>query len=205
MTWLLPSVRRGLRQAFLLAALMVSALACYLLVLNWRGRAAKVATLTYWDEQIPFSPCWVWVYLLPYLVGPAVAASLRSTTFTWFIRRGLLALAISLGIFLAYPTHTVRPPVAELGDGVSARLYQRMVAIDDPPANAAPSLHVSLTCLLAWAMARDFPRWSAVCLAAAALVWLATLLTWQHHLIDVATGLLLAGVLAWPWRGSSRT
>ena len=42
-----------------------------------------------------------------------------------------------------------------LDGGLTATLYQRMAAIDQPPANAAPSLHVSLTCLMAWAVVRD--------------------------------------------------
>jgi membrane-associated phospholipid phosphatase len=89
-----------------------------------------------------------------------------------------------------------------------------MVTIDEPPANAAPSLHVSLTCLLALALVRDFPRWWPVSCAGVVLVWLATLLTRQHHLVDVLTGALLAVgvVFAWPandrvtrWQGDKVT
>ena len=72
-----------------------------------------------------------------------------------------------------------------------------MIAVDEPPANAAPSLHISLSTLLGLALGRDFPRWRPAIFAAVTLVWLATLLTWQHHVIDVATGALLAGLLAW--------
>src|SRR5262249_26783443 len=100
-----------------------------------------------------------------------------------------------------------RPRVhTELADGLTAQLYRNMVAIDEPPANAAPSLHVSLTCLLAWAFLRDFPRWWLLIWGAVLLVWLATLFTRQHHIIDVATGALSGTVFALPLPGrKSRT
>jgi hypothetical protein len=172
-------------------AIMGLSLGCYLAVLRWRGPAAAISTQTAWDRLIPFQPTWLYVYLLPYLVGPPLLGLLRRATFAWFIRRGLLILGISLAIFAVLPTRTVRPTVEELGEGLTVEFYRDMVAVDDPPANAAPSLHISLTCLLALALLRDFPRWWPATLAGVGLVWLATLFTWQHHLLDVLTGALL--------------
>ena len=74
-----------------------------------------------------------------------------------------------------------------------------LIEIDEPPANAAPSLHVSLTFLLALALVRDFPRYWFLSLGGVALVWLATLFTRQHHLIDVASGAGLALLVAFTW------
>ena len=45
--------------------------ACYLVVLKWRGGDARVVTYMPWDEWIPFRPAWVWIYLIPYIIGPA--------------------------------------------------------------------------------------------------------------------------------------
>ena len=72
-----------------------------------------------------------------------------------------------------------------------------MIAIDGPAANAAPSLHVSLTCLLALAMIRDFPRWWPLWFAFVGAVWWSTLVTRQHHLVDVVTGTLLTWAVVW--------
>jgi membrane-associated phospholipid phosphatase len=163
----------------------------YLLVLQWRGAAAEVDTQTEWDRHIPFWPGWLYVYLFPYALAPLLLGVLPRPTFVWFIQRGLLILGVSLALFALFPTKTVRPRVDDLGDGWTARFYRAMIAVDDPPANAAPSLHVSLTCLLAVALLRDFPRWWPVTVVGVGLVWLATLLTWQHHLIDVVAGALL--------------
>jgi hypothetical protein len=191
---------RFVGQSLALGAIMMSSLGLYLLVLRWRGPAAAVETQTTWDRQIPFEPGWVWVYLIPYLIGPVIVGLLGRETFLWFVRRGLVLVFVSLVIFMIYPTRTVRPHLTEeQGDGLTGKLYRNMVAIDEPPANAAPSLHVSLTCLLALALIRDFPRWRVVTVVGVGLVWLATLLTWQHHLIDVGTGVLLGSFLALPW------
>jgi hypothetical protein len=191
------SLGRFVLQSLALAAIMMLSLSLYLTVLHWRGPAAAVNTQTEWDRRLPFSPVWVWVYLVPYLIGPPIVGLLSRDTFLWFVRRGLILVFVTLAVFVVYPTKTVRPPLPD-DDGPTTRLYRHMVAIDEPPANAAPSLHVSLTCLLAWALIRDFPRWWLVTVVGVGLVWLATLLTWQHHLIDVASGILLGSLVALP-------
>ena len=146
----------------------------------------------------------MYVYLAPYVIAPVILGVMPRATFTWFLQRALLILAGSLVIFAIVPTRTIRPPVDELDDGLTAKLYRGIVAIDQPPANAAPSLHVSLTCLLAIALAREFPRWRPVIGGIVALVWLATLFTWQHHLIDVATGALLGIAASIPFQHSKK-
>ncbi|MGE3803895.1 MAG: phosphatase PAP2 family protein [Gemmataceae bacterium] len=192
-------LRERVRQALILAAIMLASLGGYLTVERWRGHAPVFITKTRLDEHIPFQHEWVWIYLIPYLIGPIVVGLLSRDTFRWFIRRGLVVVIASLAFFVLIPTQVVRPTV-DVGDGLTAKMYRDMVAIDEPPANAAPSLHVSLTCLLAWAVRRDYPRWTLVAFGVAAVVWLSTLLTHQHHLIDVGTGVALASLAAWPWR-----
>ncbi|HZT79756.1 MAG TPA: phosphatase PAP2 family protein [Gemmataceae bacterium] len=193
------SLPRRLFQGVLGAGLMALSLGCYLAVLKWRGSDAVLSTQTAWDEAIPFWPAWLYVYLAPYAVGPVLFALLRPGTFAWLMTRGLLTVGISLVIFAALPTRTERPKLDGLGDGLTADCYRSMAGIDDPPGNAAPSLHVSLSCLLAFALCRDFPRWWPAAAAGIGLIWLATLFTWQHHLIDVGTGALLALAVALPW------
>src|SRR5947209_20243838 len=87
-----------LRQAVLLAGILLAALGLYLAVLWWRGPQAELVTWTPADEWLPFRPEWVWVYLCPYLVGPAVVGLLSRETFAWFIRRGLVVVLASLAV-----------------------------------------------------------------------------------------------------------
>ncbi len=150
---------RFVRQALGLAVVMMSSLGCYLIVLKWRGGDARFTTFLPWDAWIPFEPAWVWIYLLPYLIGPAALGIVRPSTFRWYVSRGLLVVGISLLIFILVPTQIApRSSAHGLKPGITAQVYQNMVAIDEPPANAAPSLHVSLTCLLGLALYRDFPK-----------------------------------------------
>jgi hypothetical protein len=186
------------RQAALLALIMLGSLGLYLSVLWWRGPEATLVTWLPLDEWIAFRPEWVWIYLLPYLIGPLAVGLLSPATFAWFVRRGLLLVLISLAIFVLLPTRTIRPDISDLGDSATTDLYRNMIALDGPAANAAPSLHVSLTCLLLWALCRDFPRGWPLTAGLIGLVWLSTLFTRQHHLLDVATGVLLASLLALP-------
>jgi membrane-associated phospholipid phosphatase len=192
------SIVRGLIQALLLAIIMFSSLACYLFVLKWRGHAASVVTWIPLDEWVPFWPSWVWVYLIPYAIGPILAGTLSSSTFWWFIRRGLIVMGLALLIFTLFPTQTdIRHRQQPIGTGLTAEVYESVIKIDDPPANAAPSLHVSLTCLMLLALFRDYPLWWPLWSGFIGLVWLSTLFTRQHHLIDVVTGVLLAVTVAW--------
>jgi hypothetical protein len=198
-----PALRRGIRQALILIVIMLTSLGCYLAVEWWRGPSASIITQTEWDRSIPFWPGWVWLYLFPYLIGPVVVGLLSPETFAWYVRRGIPLVATSLLIFILVPTRTVRPDATGIGDGITADLYRNIAAVDGPAANAAPSLHVSLTCLLAVALFIDFPRWRVVSLLGVSVVWLSTLLTHQHHLIDVVSGITLALVFSLPVRGTS--
>jgi membrane-associated phospholipid phosphatase len=194
------TLRRYIFQSSVLALVMVTALGGYLAVLNWRGKdGGQRITWTPWDEYFPFMPGWVWVYLIPYILGPAVVGLLTARTFWWYVQRGLATVFVTLLIFILLPTQTAPRPPHNLS-GPTGQLYQWMVEIDEPPANAAPSLHVSLTFLLGLAILKDFPRWWPVTVTAVLLVWLATLFTRQHHLLDVVTGagLALVVTLVWP-------
>jgi membrane-associated phospholipid phosphatase len=192
----------GITHLLFLSLFFGTAFGLYLTVLRLRGPAVAFHTRVAWDTAFPFTPWWVWIYLLPYVLGPLLTIVMSRTAFAWYIRRATMVVLVSLVIFAAVPTQTVRPlqddpaNVERLGAGWTADLYRWMVEVDDPPANAAPSLHVSLSCLLAWAMAYDFPRWWAATAAGAVVVWLSTLFTAQHHLIDVVTGVLLASLAA---------
>ena len=192
----------GRTHAVFLVVFFLACLSLYLTVLKVRGGgASSLSTWTEWDRTFPFTPAWVWVYLLPYAVGPLIAVALSRAAFVWYVQRAALVMLVSLIIFAVQPTHTVRPLLdkaneEKLHDDLTSRMYRQMVAVDEPPANAAPSLHVSLACLLAWALAYDRPRWALVAFGAALVVWLSTLFTAQHHIIDVASGVLLASLAA---------
>src|SRR5262249_13649192 len=139
-------LRRRLLQALVGTLIIVAGLASYLLILKWRGPAVVSYTRTEWDRLFPFQPSWLYFYFAPYGIAPLLLGLMRPDTFSWFLKRALIVLSISLLVFALIPTHTVRPPIDELGNGWTAQFYRAMIAINDPPPTAAPTM----TTLLAW-------------------------------------------------------
>jgi membrane-associated phospholipid phosphatase len=165
-------------------------------------RAHRVRVHLDMELDIPLVPVFVLVYLLQpavYLPAPFVLRSARE----------LQALALSLVVatavagvgFLLLPAELAYPS----GDtpGWSALFaFARRLAL---PYNLVPSLHVAMGCICLAAYATRAGVGGKALLAIwAAMICLSTLFTHQHHLLDVATGLVLAVVCKRfvydPWR-----
>ena len=142
------------------------------------------------DAGMPF---WPWM-VLPYLssglffVGAFFAVRSRDGLRV-LSQRLLLATALAALVFVLYPLQfsAQRPPVDA---ALPAALFQALALVDQPY-NQLPSLHVAY-CLLLWASLRRVPAslWARALLAAWLLLTaLATLFTYQHHLLDVVAGI----------------
>src|SRR5262249_29216548 len=83
------TLRGAVRQILLLTLIMLASLGGYLLVLWTRGPEARISTFLPLDDLVPFEPAWVWVYLIPYILGPLAFGLMRPTTFNWYVSRGL--------------------------------------------------------------------------------------------------------------------
>jgi len=119
-------------------------------------------------------------------------------------RRILTAEIVAVACFIAFPLQisSVKPAT----DGVFGFMFEVLVGFDKP-FNQAPSLHVALTVILFDLYARLLPRWALPVFAGwSLLVVVSTLTTFQHHFIDLPTGLLLGLLCLWLWpvRGSHR-
>jgi hypothetical protein len=154
---------------------------------GWRVRVHLDAELA-----IPLVP----VFLVPYL---SVNLLYLPAPFILRTRRELQALALSLAAvtavagvgFLMAPAEVAYPDV-DAGAWAGLLAVTRRMAL---PHNLVPSLHVAMSCVCVAAYAGKC-RWiGKACLGTwAAAIALSTLLTHQHHLLDVATGLALAVV-----------
>jgi hypothetical protein len=146
-----------------------------------------------WEEQIPF----ISVFVVPYMSSDLVfvfAFLLAQTR----IELRLLALRIlfivlfSVSVFVLFPLQfTFEKPIT----GDFSFLFRLLEA--DKPFNQLPSLHVSFAIVFWSCMKSHIPsKWIKVCLALwLGLVALSTLFVFQHHFVDLPTGLLV-GVLA---------
>lgn len=146
-----------------------------------------------WELQIPLVPIMIVPYMsidLFFVAAPFLCttrAELRTHS-----RRVILAIVLAGVCFVLMPLTTgferTLPP------GWTAPLFQLLHGFDQPH-NLFPSLHITLLTILTALHARH----TGGLLRIASIVWfglvgLSTLLTHQHHVVDVLGGLALAGI-----------
>ena len=143
------------------------------------------------ELAIPLVPAAIWIYLSMLLLFCLPIFTLPRE------RARNEALAAILGLFTAATIWLLLP--ARLGfervlpTGYEA-LYGTMFALDAPH-NLVPSLHIVFSTLAVLACGQNAPRLARIGL----WIWLSsialsTVLTHQHHILDAATGLIVAFV-----------
>jgi Dual specificity phosphatase, catalytic domain/PAP2 superfamily len=180
-------------------ALLVSAglSALFLLVYggcNWiTARRANVGTFYFeWERTIPFVP----FFILPYMsidfffvVAPFLCRNDRELSI--LAKRIAAAIFVAGLCFLLFPLRFAFPrPHADGWFGALFDWFRGM----DAPYNLLPSLHAALMLILLdiyFRHTRGFVR-------AATMIWfvliaLSPVLTYQHHVIDIVGGFVLAG------------
>ena len=165
---------------------------------NWVSsqRADVGAVVFAWERGIPFLP---WT-IVPYWTIDAFYAVSLFTCRTrqeldTHARRLVTAQLISVVCFLAFPLRFTfeRPEVG----GLYGRLFAVLGGFDKP-FNQAPSLHLSLLVVLWVRYAAVVPRrWRWLLHGWAAIVGASVLTTWQHHFVDVPTGLWVGALCLW--------
>lgn len=141
---------------------------------------------------LPFVPSLAWAYLSLYLLLACAPLALRREEQLRSLARAVeLAILVAGPCFLLWPAEPAWPaPQVVAGPHAAAFHFADQLNLRY---NLVPSLHVAFaaTCALAYARACGaaagllFGTWAVVIAAS-------TVLLHQHHLLDVATGLLLA-------------
>jgi protein-tyrosine phosphatase len=173
---------------------------------NWlASQRSDVGAIVFaWERHIPFLP---WTILPYWSIDLFYAASLFACAtrreLDTHARRLLAAQVIGITCFILFPLHqsAVRPPV----DGVFGLLFDALTAFDKP-FNQAPALHITLLIILWVHYARHSQGlWRWLLHVWFALIGISVLTTFQHHFIDVPTGLLAGWLCVWlfPDNGAS--
>jgi protein-tyrosine phosphatase/membrane-associated phospholipid phosphatase len=151
-----------------------------------------------WERHIPL---WPWT-ILPYwsidlFYGLSLLVCRTRLELTRHALRLLTAQLVCVGGFLLFPLRfsTPRPAV----DGWAGSLFDALAGFD-LPYNQAPSLHIVLALIL-WDFYRRHLRGPArgVVHVWSALIGVSVLTTYQHHAIDIPTGLLAGALCLWLW------
>jgi membrane-associated phospholipid phosphatase len=149
-----------------------------------------------WEKWIPFLP---WV-ILPYmsidLFFIAAPFLCRSDSERQTLARRIVAAIFVSGVFfLLMPLRFAfdRPHV----DGLLGIIFNNFRLLDQPY-NQFPSLHIALLFILAPVYTRRSRLWWIWF----TLIGLSTVLTYQHHVVDIAGGAALAVVCCYVFRNS---
>ena len=153
----------------------------------------------HWERFIPFVPLMIVPYMsidLFFVVGPFLCRS--RSELSVLAQRITFAILVAGVFFLLVPLHlAVARPQAS---GWTGAIFGFLHAFDQPY-NLVPSLHIALRTILAALYARH----SKGVVRLASHVWFSligfsTLLTYQHHFVDVVTGFILAAICFYLFR-----
>lgn len=165
---------------------------------NWvASRREGVGSLVYdWEHAIPFEAWTIvpyWSIDAFYTVSLFVCATARELD--THARRLLAAQVGAITCFLLFPlTFSVPRPATE---GLFGTMFDLLMGFDKP-FNQAPSLHIALLVILWVLYARHVPRgWRWLLHAWFALIGVSILTTYQHHFVDLPTGLWLGWLCVW--------
>lgn len=171
---------------------------------NWiTGQRSQVGSFYFqWEHAIPFVPFMILPYMsidLFFIAAPFFCRTEEELRI--FSRRIIAAILIAGLCFLLFPLRFAFPrPLASGWLGATFDWFRGM----DLPFNLLPSLHAALLLLLVDLYARNL---RGVFLLAVTpwffLIGLSPLLTYQHHVIDIVGGFVLAGYCFYLFRQPS--
>jgi membrane-associated phospholipid phosphatase len=193
-----PGCRLGMKSFWKAAATSIALSALFFVVYpfcNWvASRRPHVPTVYFhWERSIPFVPAFIIPYTsmnVFFVAAPFFAASDRHRVN--FSRQIVVATLIAGICFLLIPMRFALPTPQVQGS--LGRIFDWLHALDRPY-NEFPSLHVAFCVILANLYLRRCHGVIRFFLAIwFALIILSTLLTYQHHAVDVLGGITTAGI-----------
>lgn len=165
---------------------------------NWMAsRRDHVGAVAFaWERAIPFVPWTIvpyWSIDFLYVISIFVCTTRRELD--RHAQRLLAVQLVSIACFLAFPLRfSFDRPVA---DGFFGALFAALGSFDKP-FNQAPSLHIALLIVIWVALAKHSARqWRWLLHAWMTLIGLSILTTYQHHFIDLPTGLAAGFAVLW--------
>lgn len=146
------------------------------------------------ERDIPFLPWTIIPYLSSGVFFCVVFLLIKSPeTLRVFLKRVLLMTVLAGIGFILMPLQFSQPK-PEVSHTILGALFWLLDGVDDPY-NQSPSLHVAFAFAF-WTVFRELKSpWRHIAAVWLMMVALSTLTTYQHHLIDVFTGSILAHVV----------
>jgi len=167
---------------------------CYFLINRFREASFLLTTSV--DYYIPYIPLFGLVYIsyIPFILLNVWWAyrHLEPTKYSNLIKGMILIHLIGYGFHLGIPA-TIQRPELQI-DGLLNWVVNHIYSYDCP-SNQTPSLHVACSVFLAYGyqfMTESFVK-RTLAYFWAFMICISTLVIKQHYVIDLVTGLVLAG------------
>jgi PAP2 superfamily len=168
---------------------------------NWiTARRPGVGTFYFeWERRMPFVPFFIPPYMsidLFFVAAPFLCRTEKELSI--FVKRVAAAILAAGICFLLFPLRFAFPrPHA---DGWLGAIFDWFRGLD-APYNLLPSLHAALMLILVDVYFRHTRGLSrAAIIAWFSLIAVSPVLTYQHHIVDIAGGFVLAGLCFWIFR-----
>jgi len=163
------------------------------------ARRSQVPSIVFdWEHAIPF---WAWTIVPYWIIDALYGISLFLCTtrreLDTHAKRLLTAQVAAVFCFVVFPHRfTFERPVA---DGAFGWLFDVLLGFDQPY-NQLPSLHIALAVILWTLYVRKVRAGARIAVDVVfVLICGSVLTTYQHHFVDIPTGLLLGWLCVWLW------
>lgn len=163
------------------------------------ARRTDVPSIVFgWEQAVPFLAWTIvpyWTTNLFYAASPFLCRDRRELDTHCLRLLSVQVLAVTCFLLWPLAFSFERPAV----DGPFGAMFGALESFDRPY-NQAPSLHIALTVILWTLYARHLRGvWRLALHAWFALVCMTVMTTWQHHFIDIPTGLAAGWLCVWLW------
>ncbi|MBW8523750.1 phosphatase PAP2 family protein [Chryseobacterium chendengshani] len=181
------------QQAFTLTLCTIVFVAVYNFCTWYASSLEHVPSFTFdIESSIPFVPLSIIPYMASGIFFCAVFFSCKNKyqlkILTWRI---LFAIIVAGLFFITVPLQfSFTKP--EVSNSILKLPFSFLKAFDSP-FNQSPSLHIVFAFIF-WSVFKDLSRWRNLVMIWLIFLGISTLTTYQHHLIDVLTGAILAHV-----------
>lgn len=179
------------QQAFALTICTVVFLLVYNLAMHHAVSLAAVPSITFdFEKSIPFIPLSIIPYMASGFFFCLVFFSCQSVHQLKILTYRMLFVTVIAGAcFVLFPLKFAyeKPDVS---GSILSWLFVLLKTVDSP-FNQSPSLHIAFAYVF-WSVFKDLSKWKTFLMITMILIGISTLTTYQHHLLDIATGSVLA-------------
>ena len=147
---------------------------------------------TFFDEMVTFSPYWIWIYLMAYILPVFMFFYLQKLKLQLhFLKLFFILTIITNLVFFLVPSTIDRVPVPTDGVDFLTKLAFEILFSTDKPFTCFPSTHVS-TSFMAALSVRNHPKHFLFFTCFALLISYSALAIGQHYIYDAFGGAFAA-------------